>query len=114
MPHPVPRRRRDSDQIVLAASAQAAFPGAGVLPGDHFSILDPGDPGNATAETVKHYILADLAAAPRPVRRPAAAPATAPRATAPPAVAGPGEAAGKYRIDIKDSQGVVVGDQTRT
>ena len=52
----------DSDQIVPAASAQATFPRAGVLPGDHFSILGPGAPGNATAETVKHYLLADLAA----------------------------------------------------
>jgi pimeloyl-ACP methyl ester carboxylesterase len=52
----------DSDPIVPAASAQAAFPRASVLPGDHFSILDPGAAGNTTAETVKHYLLTDLAA----------------------------------------------------
>ena len=35
-----------SDAIVSAASAQAAFPGAGTLAGNHFTILDPAAPGN--------------------------------------------------------------------
>lgn len=50
----------DSDRIVVAASAQAAFPGASTLAGTHFSILDPGAPGNCTANTVRHHLLEDL------------------------------------------------------
>jgi pimeloyl-ACP methyl ester carboxylesterase len=51
-----------SDQVVAAASAQGAFPGASTLAGDHFSILDPASPGNRTAETVKHHLITDLSA----------------------------------------------------
>ena len=51
-----------SDSIVTAASAQGSFPGASVLAGNHFSILDPIFPGNRTAETVKHHLLCDLSA----------------------------------------------------
>jgi tetratricopeptide (TPR) repeat protein len=51
----------DSDEIVTASSAQGAFPGAAVLAGNHFSILDPAAPGNRTAATVVHHLLADLA-----------------------------------------------------
>jgi tetratricopeptide (TPR) repeat protein len=50
-----------SDAIVPAASAQAAFPGAGTLAGNHSTILDPVAPGNRTAEVVKHHLLNDLA-----------------------------------------------------
>jgi len=53
-----------SDKVVTAASAQGAFPGASVLAGNHFSILDPTSPGNLTAETVKHHLLSDLPAGP--------------------------------------------------
>lgn len=52
----------DSDRIVTSASAQDAFPGAGTLAGNHFSILDPDAAGNHTAETVKYHLLADLEA----------------------------------------------------
>jgi pimeloyl-ACP methyl ester carboxylesterase len=52
----------NSDKIVTAASAQATFPGASTLAGNHFSILDPTSPGNRTAETVKHHLIADLSA----------------------------------------------------
>jgi triacylglycerol esterase/lipase EstA (alpha/beta hydrolase family) len=51
-----------SDNIVPAASAQAAFPGAATLAGSHATILEPAVPGNRTAEIVKHHLLADLAA----------------------------------------------------
>ena len=61
-----------SDDIVRAASAQAAFPGASTIAGNHFTILDPAAPGNRTAETVKRHMLADIAA---PVVRPGAVPA---------------------------------------
>jgi pimeloyl-ACP methyl ester carboxylesterase len=109
-----------SDNIVPAASAQDAFPGALVLPGDHSSILDPGAPGNSTAETVKHCILTDLAAGSAvPAESAAADPATGgapPVAEAqvpPPTEAqapSAAEAAPKYRIDIRNSQGVTIGD----
>jgi hypothetical protein len=56
----------DSDRVVVAASAQAAFPGASTVPGNHFSILDPEAPGNCTAETVAHHLLNDLASWPTP------------------------------------------------
>ncbi len=52
----------DSDRVVRAASAQAAFPGASTLAGNHFSILDPGASGNSTADTVRYHILEDLRA----------------------------------------------------
>lgn len=51
-----------SDDIVKAASAQASFPGASTIAGNHFTILDPAAQGNRTAETVKRHILADIAA----------------------------------------------------
>ena len=53
-----------SDGIVPAASAQAAFPGAGTLAGNHFTILDPAAPGNRTADVIKHHILDNLAERP--------------------------------------------------
>ncbi|HUY48832.1 MAG TPA: hypothetical protein VMV92_24470 [Streptosporangiaceae bacterium] len=53
-----------SDAIVSAASAQAAFPGAGTLAGNHSTILDPATPGNTTADIVKYHILADLSEPP--------------------------------------------------
>ena len=49
-----------SDAIVPAASAQAAFPGASTLAGNHFTILDPTATENRTADVVKHHILTDL------------------------------------------------------
>jgi hypothetical protein len=96
----------DSDHIVPAASGQGSFPGAGVLPGDHFSILDPAAPGNTTADTVRHHILTDLAAESQTSPVPAAPSA------APPSAAGPEASGGKYRIDIRGSQGTVIGDHT--
>jgi hypothetical protein len=52
----------NSDRVVTAASAQAGFPGASALAGNHFSILDPGSSGNRTAEAVKHHLITDLSA----------------------------------------------------
>jgi hypothetical protein len=46
-----------TDNIVLRESAQSIFPNAEVLPGDHFSILDPTMPGNLTAQTLKRLLL---------------------------------------------------------
>ncbi|MBN1250232.1 MAG: hypothetical protein JXC32_21390 [Anaerolineae bacterium] len=50
----------NADNVVTAVSAKGAFPFAGVLAGDHFSILDPTAPGNRTAPCVKHHLLTAL------------------------------------------------------
>jgi pimeloyl-ACP methyl ester carboxylesterase len=71
-PIPVHVYAGDSDKVVTRVSAQAAFPQAGVLAGDHFTILDPGWRGSVTAPTIRRHLLADFSAPP------------------PPAVAGPG------------------------
>lgn len=52
-----------SDDIVRASSAQAAFPGASTLAGNHFTVLDPAAQGNRTAETVKRHLLDDITGA---------------------------------------------------
>jgi pimeloyl-ACP methyl ester carboxylesterase len=50
-----------TDNVVLRQSAQSAFPFAEVLPGDHFTILDPGSPGSLTLPTIKRHILNAIA-----------------------------------------------------
>jgi hypothetical protein len=91
----------DSDRVVLRASAQAAFPGAASVPGNHFSILDPTAQGNRTAQVVQHHLAADLAAW-RPGRDRTAAPGPGP---------GPGPGP-KFAVNIGNAQGTVVGDHT--
>jgi formylglycine-generating enzyme required for sulfatase activity len=46
----------DSDNVVSRESAQSVFPHAGVLPGDHFSILNPGASGNLTLPVLKRHL----------------------------------------------------------
>lgn len=48
----------ESDKVVTRASAQAVFPDAAVLPGDHFTIAKPDSPSHRTHATV-HADLAD-------------------------------------------------------
>jgi pimeloyl-ACP methyl ester carboxylesterase len=88
-----------SDAIVSAASAQAAFPGAGTLAGNHFTILDPAAPGNRTADVIKAHILTDLG------KRP-------PRPSNGPGPAVPARPAEHDRpaVTISGTQGVQVGD----
>jgi hypothetical protein len=88
-----------SDAIVTAASAQAAFPGAGTLAGDHFTILDPAAPGNTTVGIIKHHLLTDLAERP---------PASG-QGTASAALAGPAEP-GRSQVSLSGTRGVQVGD----
>ena len=88
-----------SDAIVTAASAQAAFPGAGTLAGDHFTILDPAAPGNTTAGIIKHHIVTDSAEHPPPPGQ----------ATVPAAPAGSVER-GRGRVSLSGTRGVQVGD----
>lgn len=46
-----------TDNVVLRQSAQSVFPDAEVLPGDHFTILDPATPGHLTLPTLKRHLL---------------------------------------------------------
>ena len=96
-----------SDEIVKAASAQAAFPGASTIAGSHFTILDPAAPGNHTAEIVKHHVLADIAAA---HAQPGAGPA--PEATGQPEhpAAGSRAGTGEYVMNADGAQGLQIGD----
>ena len=97
----------NSDKIVVSASAQGAFPRTSALAGNHFSVLDPAAPGNCTAETVRHHLLADLAAGPTQqisspvdtVSDPDSALLTAARRTAE-----------KIPVDAIDSEGVIISD----
>jgi pimeloyl-ACP methyl ester carboxylesterase len=89
----------NADNVVTAASAQGAFPGAAALAGNHFSILDPAAPSNRTAEVVKRHILADVTSAPQPEED---------RAGRRPNVSqGDGN---KYVVTISGGQGVQIGD----
>jgi hypothetical protein len=45
-----------SDNVVRRESAQSVFPNTGVLPGDHFTILDPDDPGSLTLPVLKLFL----------------------------------------------------------
>ena len=49
-----------TDNIVRRESAQSVFPNAEVLPGDHFSILDPDTPGHLTVPILKRHLLNTL------------------------------------------------------
>jgi len=66
----------DSDNIVRRASAQSIFPNVGVLPGDHFSILDPDAPGSLTFSEISRRLLAPavVPASAEPAPEPAPAP----------------------------------------
>jgi len=88
-----------SDAIVSAASAQAAFPGAGTLAGNHFTILDPAAPGNRTADVIKHHLLTDFAERPP-------APSQGPGPAVPARLA----EHGKPEVILSRTQGAQVGD----
>ncbi|MDQ2874511.1 MAG: hypothetical protein M3Y33_06775 [Actinomycetota bacterium] len=88
-----------SDAIVPAASAQAAFPGAGTLAGNHATILDPAAPGNTTADIVKQHILTDV-----PERPPVPTREAAPAAPATPAEHG------NRAVTLWRTQGSQIGD----
>jgi pimeloyl-ACP methyl ester carboxylesterase len=96
-----------SDKIVVAASAQGAFPGTSALPGDHFSVLDPDAPGNCTAQTVRYDILADLAASPA---QQIPSPADTVSGQAGALLVGTRGTAEKVRIGAVDSEDAIIGD----
>ena len=59
-----------SDGIVRPASAQAAFPGASTIAGNHFTILDPAAPGQPPAPSSTIYSPTPRNSHPRPGRQP--------------------------------------------
>lgn len=119
-PIPVYAYSGRTDNIVTRGSAQSAFPTAEVLPGDHFTILDPDRPGNITMLTLKRHLLEAITASQPvrgetsgevPVREPLNGAPTGPQPT-PSGAAGLPASAAKYSIQIDGSQGIVIGDGT--
>jgi pimeloyl-ACP methyl ester carboxylesterase len=97
-----------TDNVVTRASAQSAFPNAGSLPGDHFSILDPDKPGDLTFPALKRHILDALTGT---VHQPAAAqPQAGPGPADDQHVGSPAVSPSKYDIRIAGSQGIQIGD----
>ena len=96
-----------SDDIVKAASAQAAFPGASTIAGNHFTILDPAAPGNRTAETVKRHMLADITA---PSVHPDAVSAPEITGGLEPPAANKRTGSARYAVNAYGVQGLQIGD----
>ena len=96
-----------SDDIVNAAAAQAAFPGASMIAGNHFTILDPAALGNRTAETLKCHLIADIVAG-----RTRTGAVSVPEITGEPDHPASDERAGgaKYVVNTSGVQGLQVGD----
>jgi pimeloyl-ACP methyl ester carboxylesterase len=75
-----------TDNVVLRETAQSVFPNAEVLPGNHFSILDPDAPGNLTFAELKRRLLETFT--PETKTGTAADPGTGHEGVAPPSTAG--------------------------
>jgi hypothetical protein len=80
------------------------FRDAEVLPGDHFTILDPEAPGNLTAPTLKRHLVDAFTA--RPAATP---PQSAPEWEQPQQP----PAASKYQISVDRSSGIQIGDHNQ-
>jgi pimeloyl-ACP methyl ester carboxylesterase len=50
----------DRDNVVTSASAKGVFPDTGVLPGDHFSIIQPDSARHRAYLALKHHLIAAL------------------------------------------------------
>ncbi|MBQ0901301.1 hypothetical protein [Micromonospora sp. U21] len=73
----------ESDRVVTPASARSVFPDAGVLPGDHFSIVRPDSPAHRSFVVFRQALLAMLASIPAAGPAPTSVPAPC-RPDAPP------------------------------
>jgi len=98
-----------TDKVVLRQSAQSVFPAAEVLPGDHFSILDPAATDSLTFPTLKRHILEAVStAAPRHRTVTPRGPVLPPgRSGTPGSAHTPGEAT--YNIWLDGARGVQIG-----
>ncbi|WP_433301576.1 esterase/lipase family protein [Actinoplanes sp. CA-030573] len=97
-PIPIHVYAGQTDKVVGRVTAQSSFPHAAVLPGDHFSILDPGSPNSLTAPTVKRHLVEDLKAGEQHPSVPT------PDNTMPP------QRSGRPTIKVQGSSGVQIGD----
>ena len=95
-----------SDNVVRRESAQSVFPSAEVLPGDHFSILDPDAPGNLTEPTLRRHLLETLTSSSPAGDRPAAGHSAAGNAVL--SLGSTPES--KYFVRMDGPMGVQVGD----
>lgn len=86
-----------TDNVVGRVSAQSVFPHPESLPGDHFSILHAGNPGNLTFQTIKKHLIEMLTVPLETIR--AASPQSKNVV-----------AKSKYSVSICDSGGVQIGD----
>ena len=79
-PIPIVAYAGDRDGVVTPASAGSVFPDTGVLPGDHFSIIQPRTATDRSFLALKRHLLAarDRPAPARPPVPPAPAPAAGP------------------------------------
>jgi pimeloyl-ACP methyl ester carboxylesterase len=86
-----------TDNVVSRVSAQSVFPNVGSLPGNHFSILHAGAPGNLTFPVLKKHLIETFTLPPE---------TTQPTLPQTKNVA----ARSKYSVSIIDSAGVQIGD----
>lgn len=63
----------ESDAVVPRASAQGAFPRSGVLPGDHFRVVQPRARDHASYTTLRHLLREAASGSDPPVGRPVSA-----------------------------------------
>ncbi|MFD4240441.1 lipase family alpha/beta hydrolase [Streptomyces sp. NPDC058525] len=63
----------ESDAVVPRASAQGAFPRSGVLPGDHFSVVQPRSREHASYATLRHLLREEASGSDPPAARPVSA-----------------------------------------
>ena len=108
-----------TDNVVTRVPAQGTFPNAGVLPGDHHSILDPDLPGSLTAATIRNHLIKDFKAGAGVEKGPAPSDSTAVASTATehrPTPAGGTTPGGETteaspdpgHVDLRHSQGVQI------
>lgn len=113
-PIPIHTYSGRTDKVVPRGSAQAGFLQTGVLPGNHFSVLDPEAPQNITFPTLKDHLLetfsAEAGTADGPTRRAGAAGTADPKpSTGSPTPAAPASGP-KYQVTVDRSKGVQIGD----
>jgi pimeloyl-ACP methyl ester carboxylesterase len=87
-----------TDNVVSRVSAQSVFPHAESLPGDHFSILHAGAPGNLTFQILKERLI-ETFMAPLETRKPTSLQTKNVTAES------------ETSISINDSTGIQIGDQ---
>jgi triacylglycerol esterase/lipase EstA (alpha/beta hydrolase family) len=65
-PIPIIAYAGDSDNIVTPTSARSVFPNTGVIPGDHFTIIQPNSPTNRSYTTLRFNLLEAIKVSEKP------------------------------------------------